>query len=324
MNEKQEIFFSVIIPLYNKEKYIKRCVNSILNQNYTNFELLIINDNSTDKSLENAKKINDSRIKIIERKQRGHGGYAARNVGIKNAKYNYVSFIDADDEWNPDYLKTIQKLIKQFPKCNVFSTAWSEKDGNIIKTNAFFNSNKTKKNHIVANFYEESSLGRNPIHTNTITTKKNTLIEIGGFPEGKCKRGGDTETWLRLMLKNKLAWSPYIGAIYYKDVPETVTKKISDIEIPYVYYSVKEILKTETNKQVGLKKYSNYHAKMAILHAIVYNKNKKEIIKGFYKEVDKTYYIFFKILIIFPSFILLPLYKIYRKLVIKFSKSDLG
>jgi len=324
MNNKQEIFFSVIIPLYNKEKYIKRCIASILNQSYTNFELLIINDNSTDKSLENAKKINDNRIRIIERKQRGHGGYAARNIGIKNAKYNYVSFIDADDEWKPDYLKTIQNLIKQFPECNVFSTAWIEKYGKITKTNAFYNANKTKKNHIVTNFYKESSLGRNPIHTNVITAKKNTIIEIGGFPEGKCKRGGDTETWLRLLIKNKLAWSPYIGAIYYKDIPEAVTKKISDIEIPYVYYSVKEILKTEAKNKIGLKKYSNYHSKMAILHAIVYNKNKREIIKGFYKEVDKTYYIFFKILIIFPSFILLPLYKIYRKLMIKFSKSDLG
>ncbi len=316
--------FSVIIPLYNKENYIERCLKSVLNQTIIDFELIIVDDNSTDNSLEIAKRINDNRIIIIERKKRGHGGYAARNIGIKNAKYDYVSFLDADDEWNPDYLKNIQQLIQNFPECNVFSTAWIEKYGNKTKTNSFFNANKVKGTHIVADFYNQSSVGQNPIHTITLTTKKDKIIEIGGFPEGKCKRGGDIETWLRLMLNNKLAWSPHIGSVYYKDVSEAVTKQISDTEIPYVYYTVKELLKIEQKKQVELKKYSNYYSKMAILHSIVLNTNKKNIIKGFYKEVDIIYYIFFKILIIFPSFILLPLYKIYRKLMLKFSKSDLG
>ncbi len=310
--------FSVIIPVYNKEQYIKRSVNSVLNQSFSDFELIIIDDASTDNSLHITKEISDKRIKIIERKIRGYGGYTARNIGINEAKTKYVSFLDADDEWNTDYLKTIHDLIQKYPECNVFSTAWIEKKGIISKTNSYFNTVSEKGEHIVNNFFKTSSEGKNPICTITITSKKDTMLKIGGFPEGKCKRGGDIETWMRLMLNNKLAWSPYIGAVYYKDISNTVTKSISDIEIPYIFISSKNYL-TEKNA-FFIKKYANYYCKMSILHAIVFNRNKKEIIKGFYKEVDKKYYYFFKILMIFPSFILRPLFRIYRKGMQVFSK----
>ncbi len=317
--------FSVIIPLYNKEKYIERAVYSVLNQSIKNFELIIVNDNSTDNSLKIVENISDLRIKIFNRINNESGGYAARNLGISKSKFEYICFLDADDYWNPDFLKEINNLIKKYPEEKVFSTAWKEKSGNIEKTNSYFNRHKNKGIHLITDFYKQSSAGCNPIHTITLCVKKSVIIEAGLFPEGKCKRGGDIETWMRLMLKNNLVWTPYIVAVYSKDIDNSVTKSISDFAIPYIYFSSQNILNNlNTEKAFLIKKYSNYYSKISILHSIVFNINKKIILNGFYKEVDFWFYLFFRILKIFPSFILKLFYLIYRKLMLKFSKNDLG
>lgn len=317
--------FSVIIPVYNKENYVKDSIESVLNQNYADFELIIVNDNSTDNSLAIIENIKDERITIINRKERGYGGYAARNIGINKSKYEYVAFLDADDIWNNNFLSEINKLINKFPDYDVFSTAWEEKNANNSKKNAYYNKHKNNGIHSVNDFYLKASLGCNPVCTISIAVKKNKIIEAGLFPQNKCKRGGDIETWMRLMLISKLVWSPYIGAVYNKNIPGTVTKTISDIEVPHVFYSSKKIIpKFDKKTSFLIKKYVNYYSKISILHSIIFNINKKEIIKSFYKEVDKKMYMFLKLLSFLPSFILKPAYKTYRKLMLKFSKSDLG
>lgn len=105
---------SVIIPMYNASRFIKRCISSILNQTYKNFELLIINDGSTDNSLEICNKFKDQRIKIIN--QKNAGSENARLTGIKQSKGEYICFIDADDWIAKDYL---QELIEPAKKYNV-------------------------------------------------------------------------------------------------------------------------------------------------------------------------------------------------------------
>ena len=97
---------SVIIPLYNAEKYIVKCVESILRQSYENYELIIVNDGSTDDSSAQVKAIHDSRIVYLEKE---NGGVAsARNMGLDYADGDYCVFIDADDELNTDtYLEDL-------------------------------------------------------------------------------------------------------------------------------------------------------------------------------------------------------------------------
>ncbi len=318
--------FSVIIPLYNKEKYIKRSVLSVMNQSFAKFELLIVDDKSTDNSMQIVNQFNDSRIKIIKRNERGHGGYAARNLGIEKAKYQYVSFLDADDEWNENYLMEMQNLIINFPHISVFSCAWEEKAGKLTKTNSYYNQNKNKGSHIVTDFLDSSIKGQNPLCTIVLTVAKNKLTDIGAFPEDKCKRGGDIETWLRLMLDNKIAWTPYIGAIYNKNIQNAVTQKISDIEIPYVYFSVTKLIKHDMSieKINKLKQYSNYYSKMSVLHSIILDKDRKKILTVFFKNVNVLYYYFFKGLLLFPPFLLKTLFKLYRQFMVKYSKSDIG
>ncbi|KAB8317807.1 glycosyltransferase family 2 protein [Tolypothrix campylonemoides VB511288] len=100
---------SVIIPVYKVEKYIAATVESVLAQTYKNFELLIIDDGSPDKSIEICQQFTDNRIRIIRQENRGVA--AARNTGIRNAQGEYLAFLDADDLWTPEKLaKHIEHL----------------------------------------------------------------------------------------------------------------------------------------------------------------------------------------------------------------------
>lgn len=98
---------SIVIPVYNAEHFIKRCLDSILNQSFTDWKAILINDGSTDRSLEICKQYSqkDSRISIISQKNAGPS--AARNVGIALAKSKYITFVDADDWVHIDYLKVL-------------------------------------------------------------------------------------------------------------------------------------------------------------------------------------------------------------------------
>ena len=98
MNKKA----SVIIPLYNAERYISRTLQSVLSQSYKNIEIIIVDDESPDDSVKVCQQFTDPRIKIIHQKNRGLAG--SRNTGIRNASGEYIAFMDADDIWLPEKL----------------------------------------------------------------------------------------------------------------------------------------------------------------------------------------------------------------------------
>lgn len=109
---------SVIIPLYNKEVIVKRSIESVLSQDYEDFEVIVVNDGSTDKSAEIVRKIKDPRVRLIE--QTNSGPSAARNTGIKNAKGDWLYFIDADDEIEQGTLLHFHELIQKFLEADMF------------------------------------------------------------------------------------------------------------------------------------------------------------------------------------------------------------
>ena len=105
---------SIIVPVYNVEKYLKRCINSILNQTFKNFELILVNDGSTDNSLNICKnyKEKDGRIQLISQTNKGLS--AARNTGLKYAKGKYVCFVDSDDFIEKEYLSLLLSNIEKY------------------------------------------------------------------------------------------------------------------------------------------------------------------------------------------------------------------
>lgn len=105
---------SLIIPVYNAEKWIKRCLNSILNNTYTNFEIICVNDGSTDGSsgIIKALQASDDRIKLVSQTNRGVS--AARNAGLQQVRGEYVTFVDADDWVHPMYLASLVTCLERY------------------------------------------------------------------------------------------------------------------------------------------------------------------------------------------------------------------
>ena len=103
---------SIIVPLYNAEKFIWETVQSVINQTYKDFELLLVDDCSTDRSLAAAEAINDPRVRVI-RQEQNSGAYAARNRGLSEAKGRYIAFLDADDKWAPEKLEEELKFMTE-------------------------------------------------------------------------------------------------------------------------------------------------------------------------------------------------------------------
>lgn len=117
--------FSVIIPLYNKEKYVQQTVKSVLQQTFVDFELLIVNDASTDNSVAVVSQFTDERIRLIEN-PKNLGLSATRNHGISKAKGTIIALLDADDLWLPTFLETIKNLHDTFPEASIFGTDYIE------------------------------------------------------------------------------------------------------------------------------------------------------------------------------------------------------
>ena len=255
-------FFSIVIPVYNKGPHINRSIRSVLNQTLQDYELIIVNDASTDSSQEELEKFHDPRMRILQRTSPGPGGYAARNLGIKEARAEWVVFLDADDEWYDGHLDELLQLIQGYPEAGLVSTSWNEIEENKAAMANQFRQSLAESGHLLIDFkeYVKKSVEVDvPFCASSVAIEKNILLSVGGFPEGKTRRGGDVDTWLRVMAHaKKAAWSPRITAIYYRDSVNMVTKT-EPFSAKWEKTTIDKLLSSEPNKQIRtyLKKYSN-------------------------------------------------------------------
>ena len=124
---EENIFISIVIPLYNKAHTIVKTLKTVFAQTYQYFEVIIVNDGSTDNGVQLIlEHFKDPRIRIIS--QENAGVSAARNRGIEEAKGDWVAFLDADDEWLPGYLNEISILISEFPHLQMLGTGGYHKN----------------------------------------------------------------------------------------------------------------------------------------------------------------------------------------------------
>lgn len=173
--------FSVVIPLFNKENFIEHTLRSVLNQTFQDFELLIINDCSTDNSLRVAENIQDPRIKIIQHPV-NKGLSASRNTGIKNAQADYIAFLDADDLWKPNFLEKIDFLVSNFPEAALYATKYEV----LLKGNKVIIHDFQIKNFwefgIVPNFFE-NNLNQSIYYPSCLCVRKDVFKEAGYYNE---------------------------------------------------------------------------------------------------------------------------------------------
>lgn len=255
-------FFSVVIPVYNKGPHLHRSISSVLNQNFRDFELLLINDASTDNSEEVMLKFVDARIQILKRSIPGPGGYAARNLGTKKARAKWVAFLDADDEWFPGHLNELKQLIHEFPEAGLVCTSWNEVQKDAIGVPNLFREKMGDIGKIPINYkdyiYKCVKIGF-PYCSSAIAVLQSALLAVEGFPADKCRRGGDVDTWLRVMAYVRCAaWSSKISAVYFKDSVNMVTKH-ETFTASWEKGTIDTLLFSESDRQVRiyLKKYNN-------------------------------------------------------------------
>ncbi len=259
---------SIIIPLYNKEASIATALRGVLAQTYPNFEVVVVDDGSTDGGAAVVEQFDDPRIRLI--RQENGGVSAARNRGIAEAKGEYVAFLDADDEWMPQFLEEIRTLQDTYPECRAQATNYifcsnGVKSPTILRKIPF-----KGERGVLTNYFEVASCSHPPMWTSAVCIERKLLQEIGGFPVG-IKSGEDLLTWARIAVRTQWAYS--MRALAQYNLGEGYDKKNlpprRQDEGDPVGKALKSIYKSHP-KQVGLRKYISHWHKMRASVAIRY------------------------------------------------------
>jgi glycosyltransferase involved in cell wall biosynthesis len=269
-------FFSVIIPLYNKENFVEKTIQSVLGQTFQDFEILIIEDCSIDNSFEVVSNIISSKIKII-RHEENKGLSASRNTGIKNAEANYIAFLDADDLWKPNYLEKLFSMIQNFPEAKLFATNYEEIHSNKRGVLPTTNLKQFKKDGIVSDFFE-SNLSQAIYCCSSVCMEKSVFNEIGEYNE-EITFGEDIDFNIRANFKYKLAYSkePLVEYLLFTENQITNTN-LANKTIPDF-----SIYESWTIKNPSLKKYLDFNRYMIARYYKMegdlenFNKIRKEI-----------------------------------------------
>lgn len=220
---------SIIIPLYNKERYIERALKSVLNQKLQDFEIIVVDDGSTDQSSTVVKNISDPRIKLIQQENKGVS--IARNRGVNAAVSDFITFLDADDEWCPELLETLLYLWNKYPQGGLYFTAYKIRQLNGKEYVQEYRSIPPEPwEGIVPSFFSLSTLCDQPVSTSSVGVPKCIFYEMGGFLEN-LSMNEDAELWGRIAIKYPVVFSWKIGSIYHKESLDRACindKKISE------------------------------------------------------------------------------------------------
>ncbi|MBE0471435.1 MAG: glycosyltransferase family 2 protein [Methyloprofundus sp.] len=227
-DKEQCPFFTVVIPLYNKGVHIVPTLMSVLAQSFRNFEVIVVDDGSTDDSLEKVQSVVDERIKVIH--QNNQGVSVARNRGIQEAKGEYIAFLDADDFWYEWHLDELHRLTSNFRGYGVYSVAHEIcRDKKLFTPRTW--GGESGFCGVVDNFYAAFSESLSLVNSTTACLPRDLLLEIKGFPEG-IKKGEDVYVWLKAASLKGLVYSSKICARYNQDAQSRSNLNLSD-EIPF-------------------------------------------------------------------------------------------
>lgn len=203
--------FSVIIPLYNKEPYVRKALQSVCDQCFKDFELIVVDDGSTDDSYSVAKKeLERSHVNYRLIHQNNEGVSIARNNGVTESKGEYICFLDADDWWSPSFLERIDWLIREYPDAGIYGTNYyiinrgQQRIGLHIPSTGYIN---------YCDCYRKMQM---PLTSISVAIPTEVFQTMGGF-KAELKLGEDFDLWIRIALQYKVAYLDEPLAFYYQD-----------------------------------------------------------------------------------------------------------
>jgi glycosyltransferase involved in cell wall biosynthesis len=243
-------YFSVVIPLYNKEKYIQNTLESVLNQTFADFEIIIVNDGSTDNSEAIVKQFTDNRIRYY--KTENQGVSTARNFGVEKSTSVFIALLDADDYWKHNHLEELHKLTIDFPNCGMYCSRYLTKiSQNKHLKNDFAGTISSDYRGIIFDFFL-CSLKDRIATCSSVAFSKKIFEHFMGF-NTSISNGEDTELWIKIAIKYPIAITNKETAIYQFDLPKTLSKtkisnrKMIDLEQFTLDESLNESLKKFLN-----------------------------------------------------------------------------
>ncbi|HUI45130.1 MAG TPA: glycosyltransferase family A protein [Nitrospirota bacterium] len=257
------VHFSVVIPLYNKARFIRRALDSVLKQTVEDYEVIVVDDGSTDDGPELVAQYGNGCIRLIRQENRGES--AARNRGIAEAQGEFTAFLDADDAWKPHYLHTIKKLIDKHPEAGAYATAYEIilPSGRVICPK--FEAVPSPPWQGLLRSYFRSAIGSPPVCSSAVTIPQKVFREVGTFSVG-VPLGADLDMWGRIAMRYPIAFSNTIGASYIQDDQHPASRKHYFFENPESVFvrSAGEAIRRGEIRMADLKDLTEYMTKLQL------------------------------------------------------------
>ncbi len=273
--------FTVVIPLYNKKDHIKKAVKSVLDQELDQYEIIIVDDGSTDGSQDIVDRMRFPSMRIIH--QENMGVSEARNTGIRNAANEYICFLDADDRWLPNHLSEIKKLIDAHPTAGLYSTIPKI----VLKDGTSIINRDDDLPELVHDYIGYICGHKLFIHTNSICVNKKVFEKVGYFTRGE-RISEDISMWHRIALCYDIAIRQIVTNEYHRENSQASATAWynEDWRFPEIARRLVEENPIERGKIESLEKYlARYSTGVCIQQCR--NGDKKAAIKTF-RDIDRS------------------------------------
>ncbi len=234
--------FSVIIPLYNKERHIATTINSILSQTYTDFEVIVVDDGSTDESVEVVENIGSPKLQLFQ-KQNG-GTSTARNYGFRKSKGEYLCFLDADDHYLPHFLENINALIEAFPEAGIYGANYVFQKGERKFHPGHFGLQTGVEMELIKDYFESVLYGEQVIIPSSSAIPRSVFEEVGGFDES-IRTTEDQLLFNSIALHRQVAFHHTVSSVYNQGAENMKTHRVPKHEIEFAAHLHKMITNGE-------------------------------------------------------------------------------
>ena len=275
--------FSVVIPLYNKQNSIAATLRSVLAQTYTNYEIIVVDDGSTDDSANVAEAVlRECKVYGVECKgkvmRKANGGVSsARNAGILAAKGEYIAFLDGDDLWGPEYLSISAKLIADYPNAGIYGTASGLVINDVLK-------GETTLYVGHRGWIDNPWIVGSPFSTSATIVDKKVFDVVGMFDE-RVTHGEDLDMWWRIVLKYPCVYEDVVHSYYRVDAENSLMSKPIPLETHLPNFIDKYIMERANNEA-----FRRFFDKEMIyrLYPYLFDKKSRKKAKALASQLDYT------------------------------------
>jgi len=276
---------SVVVTLYNKAPYVRRAIQSILRQSYQDYEIVVIDDGSTDGGADIVARLQEPRLRLVHQENQGEG--AARNRGIRDSVAPLIAMLDADDEWEPGFLAAIVDLYAAFPDAGIYATGYRcLYRGGLEVERTLVPESGTQT--LVRDYFRRARFADFFVWSSAQAVPRQVYEQIGPFAEGVV--GTDRDMWGRIALKHTIAYDTRILASYHTEASTVVRQFARRVQMPpFVLTARRAMDHGEVSSEVlpDLREYLN---KMLLQNTlrVVGTGDRRELRRVLYEELYPT------------------------------------